>query len=54
MTKDAEHLTASCPFEISLLRILCLGMYTFLKLGYLGFLESNFLSSLYILNIIPL
>ena len=50
MIKDVEHLSASGPFQFSLLRILCLGLYLIFKIGLFGLLESNFLSSLYILE----
>jgi hypothetical protein len=54
MTKDVKHsLGASWPFDIPQLRILCLALYPFL-IGLFGSLESNFLSSLYILDISPL
>jgi hypothetical protein len=46
MTKDTEHLSASQPFDFPLLRIHYLTLYNIFKLGYLIFLESNFLSSL--------
>jgi hypothetical protein len=46
-------LGASQPFEIPQLRILCLAVYPIL-IGLFGSLESNFLSSLYILDISPL
>ena len=46
-------LGASQPFEIPQLRILCLAVYPIL-IGLFGSLESNFLSSLYILDINPL
>jgi hypothetical protein len=44
---------ASHPFCIPQFRILCLSLYPIL-MGLFGFLESNFLSSLYILDISPL
>jgi hypothetical protein len=44
---------ASQPFTIPQLRILCLALYLFL-MGIFEFLESSFLSSLYILDISPL
>jgi hypothetical protein len=54
MTKDVKHsLGASWPFDIPQLRILCLALYPFL-IGLFGSLESNFLSSLYILDFKPL
>ena len=43
-------LGASWPFEFPQLQILCLALYTIFN-GLLGFLELNFLSSLYILDI---
>jgi hypothetical protein len=43
---------ASQPFDIPQLRILCLALCHFL-MGLFGFLESIFLSSLYILDISP-
>ena len=46
-------LSASQPFTIPHLRILCLAPYPFL-IGLFGSLESNFLSSFHILNISPL
>jgi hypothetical protein len=53
ITKDFEHFfKCSQPFEIPLLRILCLALYIFIGLFVL--LVSNFLSSLYILDISPL
>jgi hypothetical protein len=55
MIKDVEYFffSASQPFGISQLRILCLGCTPFL-IGLFGSLESNSLSSLYILDISPL
>jgi hypothetical protein len=49
-------LGASQPFGIPQLRILCLALcpFFFFLIGLFGFLESNFLSSLYILDISPL
>jgi hypothetical protein len=44
-------LSASWPFEIPLLRILCLALYSIFKIGLFGLLVSIFLSSLYILDI---
>ena len=44
---------ASQPFSIPQLRILCLALYPIL-MGLFEFLESSFLSSLYILDISPL
>jgi hypothetical protein len=44
-------LGASQSFKFPQLRILCLALF---PLGLLGSLESNFLSSLYILDISPL
>ena len=44
-------LSASQPFEILLFRVLCIAQHPIFKLGYLVFLESNFLTSLYILDI---
>ena len=46
-------LGASLPFNIPQLRILCLALYPIL-IGLFGSLESNFLSSLCILDISPL
>ena len=55
MIKDVEHFVgASQPFGISQLRILCLALYPIFKRGLFVFLESNFLSSLYMLDIRPL
>jgi hypothetical protein len=52
-TKYVEHfLGAYQPFSIFQLRILCLALNPFL-IGLFGFQESNFLSSLYILDISP-
>jgi hypothetical protein len=45
---------ASQSFGISYLRILCSALYPILKIGLFDFLESIFLSSLYILDISPL
>jgi hypothetical protein len=47
-------LGVSQPFEIPQLRILCLALYPILKIGLFDSLESNFLSSLYVLDISPL
>ena len=47
-------LSVSQPFKIPRLRILCLALYPIFKIGLFGSLESNFLSSLYILDISPL
>jgi hypothetical protein len=44
---------ASRSFNISQLRILCLALFPIL-IGLFGSLESNFLSSLYILDTSPL
>jgi hypothetical protein len=41
----------SWPFKIPQLRILCLALYTILKIHLFGSLESSFLSSLYLLDI---
>jgi hypothetical protein len=46
-------LGASQSFDIPQLRILCLALYP-IFIGLLGSLESNFLNSLYILDISPL
>jgi hypothetical protein len=46
-------LSVSQPFEIPLLTTLCLALYLILK-WVIGLLMSNFFSSLYILDIIPL
>ena len=46
-------LGASQPFEFPQLRILCLALFP-LFIRLFGSLETNFLSSLYILDIIPL
>ena len=46
-------LGVSQPFSIPQLRILCLALYPIFKIGLFGSLESNFLSSLYILDISP-
>jgi hypothetical protein len=56
MIKDVEHfLVASQPFRIPQLRILCLARSVpYLLIGLFDSLESNFLSSLYILDISPL
>jgi hypothetical protein len=48
-----NFLGASQPFSIPQLRIRCLALYPIL-IGLFGILESNFLSSLYILDIIHL
>jgi hypothetical protein len=54
MTKDDEHFfTVSQPFKIPLLRSLFSSVCHFL-IGLFGLLVSNFLSSLYILDINPL
>jgi hypothetical protein len=54
MTKDVGHFfSASPPSNITQLKILCLAMYPFL-IELFDSLESNFLSSLYILDISPL
>ena len=51
MTMDVEHfLGVSQPFGITQLRILSLALYLIL-IEFSGSLESNFLSSLYILDI---
>jgi hypothetical protein len=47
-------LGTSQPFGIPQLRILCLALYSIFKIGLFGFLASNFLSSLYLLDISPL
>ena len=49
-------LTIRCfsPFNISQLKILCLALYAIFKIGLVDSLDSNFLSSLYILDISPL
>jgi hypothetical protein len=56
MTKDVLKkifLVASQPFEFPQMRIVCLALYLiFIEL--FGSLQSNFLKSLYILDIIPL
>jgi hypothetical protein len=44
---------ASWPFDTPQLKILCLALYPFL-IGLFGSLESNFLNSLYILDVSPL
>jgi hypothetical protein len=55
MIKDVEYfLVASQPFSIPQFRIFCLVLYPIFKIGLFGFLESNFLSSLYIFDISPL
>jgi hypothetical protein len=46
-------LGASQPLNITWLRILCIALYPIL-IGLFGSLESNFLSSLYMLDISPL
>jgi hypothetical protein len=51
MIKNVEHFSDASQAP---LRILCLALYPIFKKGYLFFLESNFLSSLYMLDIIPL
>jgi hypothetical protein len=51
ITKDGEHLWVSLQFEPPQLRILYL--CTPFLIGLLGSLESNFLSSLYILEYKP-
>jgi hypothetical protein len=53
MIKDVEHFFRSFS-AIPQLRILCLALYPILKIELFGFLESNFLSSLYKLDISPL
>jgi hypothetical protein len=45
--------SASQPFGIPQLRIICLALYTIFN-GLFEFLEFSFLSSLYILDISPL
>ena len=47
-------LCASQSFSIPQLRILCLALYPIFSIGLFGSLESNFLNSLYILDISPL
>jgi hypothetical protein len=47
-------LGVSQPFGIHQLRILFLALYRIFLIGLFGFLESNLLCSLYILNISPL
>jgi hypothetical protein len=47
------YFSASQPFKITVLRILCLALYAIL-IGLFDSLESNILSSLYILDISPL
>jgi hypothetical protein len=47
-------LSASQPFGIPQLRILCLALCPILKIELFVSLESNFLSSLYIFDINPL
>jgi hypothetical protein len=55
MIKDVEHfLGATQPLGIPTLKIHCLALYPILKIVLFGFLEPNFLSSLYILDISPL
>ena len=54
MTKDIEHFFVSVVFLNLLLRIPCLDMYAIFKIGLLGLLMPNFLSSLYILGVSPL
>jgi hypothetical protein len=44
---------ASQPFDIRQLRTVCLALYP-IFMGLIEFLESSFLSSLYILDISPL
>jgi hypothetical protein len=44
----------SQPFGIPQVRILCLALSTIFLMGLFDFLESTFLSSLYILDISPL
>jgi hypothetical protein len=52
MIKDLNmSLGISRPFWIPLLRIICLALFPILKIVLLGLLESNFLSSLYSLDI---
>ena len=53
MTKDI-FLGVSKTFSIPLLRIRCLALLSPFLIGLFGCLESNFLSSLYILYISPL
>jgi hypothetical protein len=50
MAKDIEHLSISWSLEIPLLRILSRSACHF-RIGLFGLLMSNFLSSLYILDI---
>ena len=53
ITKDVDQfLGASQPFSIPKLRILCLALYPIIN-RVIWFLESNFLSSLYILILVP-
>ena len=47
-------LGASQPFEFLQLRIRCLARFPIFKIGLFVSLESNFLSSLYMLDISPL
>ena len=56
MIKDVEHFFSgnSQPFCIPQLRILCLALNPIFLMGLFEFLESIFLSSLYILDISPL
>jgi hypothetical protein len=54
MTKGAKHVfRCFSPFIISPLRIICLALYCIL-IGLFDSWESNFLNSLYILDISPL
>ena len=49
---DLHFWSVSQPFEIPQLRILCLALYLIFNRAF-GSLEANFLSFLYILDIIP-
>jgi hypothetical protein len=53
VAKYGKHLSVSWPFEISLLRIFSLDLYSIFKIRLFGwfFFSSSFLSSLYILDI---
>jgi hypothetical protein len=42
MTKDFEHLSASWPFKIALLRIFCLTLHPIFKYGLFVFFELIF------------
>ena len=53
MTKNVEHLSVSQPFTIPLVRTLFSSVSHYL-FGLFRLLVSNFLSSLYILDISPL